>query len=218
MPFRGATPRETLDLQLNAVPPSLAELLPGEKFPPALEEVVQRCLAKEPGHRYADMKQLIEALRRARPVSDEELTGSLVLPAEVRPGPRSAIGAQRLRQVGLAVAGAAIVLGLGLAAWLLGLATAPVAPPDAPPTPTVTAPKPEPTPEVRPEPAPPPEEAAPPKANAAPARPAAPPRSTGRRETPRPARRPAEPKPTDPTGSPSDTKKKPEGYMDMPDF
>lgn len=224
MPFRGATPRETLDMQLHATPPRLAELAPGQTFSPALEELVQRCLAKDPAQRYADMNQLMAALRRARPVSDEELTGSLVLPPEVRPEPRAAAGSGARHRAGYAITGAAIILALGVAAWMLGLASAPVPPPAPPPElPDIPAPPPTPMPALpveAPTPAPPaaPETRVRPASEAPAERPPARSRSGGRRETPRPARRPSEPTTKGKSDAPAETKKKPDGYMDMPEF
>jgi tetratricopeptide (TPR) repeat protein/tRNA A-37 threonylcarbamoyl transferase component Bud32 len=77
-PFRGRTPRETIDKVLKEEPPSLRTSRP--EVPRDLETVCLKCLHKDPARRYASAKHLAEDLRRfldgvpilARPVGTAE--------------------------------------------------------------------------------------------------------------------------------------------------
>jgi len=51
-PFRGNSAMETMSQHLNATTPSLREASLGLDFPPALEQIVQKMLAKDPADRY----------------------------------------------------------------------------------------------------------------------------------------------------------------------
>jgi hypothetical protein len=62
-PFSSSNPMEVLQMQVEHEPPALAYL--GVDVPPALEAVVQRCLTKEPTHRFESMRAVEAALRRA---------------------------------------------------------------------------------------------------------------------------------------------------------
>jgi serine/threonine-protein kinase len=107
----GAHPFETLDLvdllnrQMREPPPHPSSRLSpeqAEELPPALDELVVRCLAKDPDQRIPDMPTLRDGLERA-------LRGESA-PAPVAP----TAGARRWRY---AAAGIAAALAAGLAAW-----------------------------------------------------------------------------------------------------
>src|SRR5262245_31202366 len=77
-PFRGRTPRETIDKVLKDTPPGLRTTRP--EVPRDLETVCLKCLHKDPARRYASAQHLAEDLRRfldglpivARPVGTAE--------------------------------------------------------------------------------------------------------------------------------------------------
>ena len=60
VPFRADSPRELADLHRHAAPAPLTRRVPA--IPDALERVVLKCLAKEPGERYQLASELGEAL------------------------------------------------------------------------------------------------------------------------------------------------------------
>jgi serine/threonine-protein kinase len=63
-PFPGETPAEILAAQLdNANPVPVREHNP--EIPPALEKVILKCLAREPGRRYPFMSVLVRDLQSA---------------------------------------------------------------------------------------------------------------------------------------------------------
>ncbi len=61
-PFRGATIVDTLVLQMNEIPISLAQASSGRQFPLELENVIAKALAKDPDDRYQTMQDLEMAL------------------------------------------------------------------------------------------------------------------------------------------------------------
>ena len=71
-PFAGESAIETLERQLRSMPPPMNEVRPDAMIPPALEEFVQRALAKSRDDRFAnaaDMRTALDACqpRRATP-------------------------------------------------------------------------------------------------------------------------------------------------------
>ncbi|MBZ4420149.1 serine/threonine-protein kinase [Myxococcus sp. RHSTA-1-4] len=62
LPFEGASAVEVEEQHLHAPPPRLGERV---HAPPALEAVVQRCLAKRPEERWPDVPTFLDALREA---------------------------------------------------------------------------------------------------------------------------------------------------------
>ena len=97
-PFTGTTPQAVLAAHLTAAPPPLMERRPD--CPPALAELIERCLAKDPG---------------ARPALDETLA---VL--DTHRGTSGAVGGlARPRRTSRALAGGAVVAALGVGAFAL---------------------------------------------------------------------------------------------------
>jgi hypothetical protein len=62
LPFHGASAVEVEEQHLHAPPPRMGEHV---QVPPALEAVVQRCLAKRPEERWPDVPAFLHALRAA---------------------------------------------------------------------------------------------------------------------------------------------------------
>ncbi len=61
-PFVADTPLEVLRMHVDQPAPRLADMAPGETFPPELETVVAGALAKDPAHRYGTALAFAEAL------------------------------------------------------------------------------------------------------------------------------------------------------------
>jgi len=169
LPFPGQTPEELLAQHLHAAP------VPPRRWrrdiPPALEQVVLRALAKDPGARYRSAEAMAAALQAAG--HSAARAGGIGQAGAVR-------GAENGRPRLLALAGSATVLSLAVVAVLAVLAWAqlgggepgptPVPSPVAqatqptatvPPTPTATATR---VPTVTPEPTPTPQPTPPPVA------------------------------------------------------
>lgn len=73
-PFTGATATATILAHLTQPVPTLESLAPDLQVPPAVEAILQRCLAKRAEERYPDMNHLIADLAA---LSDGSLPGTL---------------------------------------------------------------------------------------------------------------------------------------------
>ena len=115
-PFSGRTKPETLAAIIRDEPEPIATL--NTKVPPPLRWIVERCLAKEPGQRYASTEDLARDLTSVREhLSEASFSGSV----SAMPTPR------RWRLLaGIAVSLAAIAVGVGIGRRL--------APPGSPPS------------------------------------------------------------------------------------
>jgi serine/threonine-protein kinase len=63
-PFTGDDLPDLFRAHAVAAPPALGAVCPGRAFAPALEELVQRALAKRPDDRFADARAMRTALSR----------------------------------------------------------------------------------------------------------------------------------------------------------
>lgn len=72
-PFHGTNSAATMIAHLNQALPTFFEVAPELEIPPGLEEVVRKCLAKNPSDRYNDMREVIEALSPLMDVPPEGL-------------------------------------------------------------------------------------------------------------------------------------------------
>lgn len=63
LPFRGASPTELIELQLTATPAPIGELRPGT--PAAIEQLINRMLAKDPADRPQTAREVADAFDRA---------------------------------------------------------------------------------------------------------------------------------------------------------
>ena len=107
-PFPGATPLDTLTAILHSEPADLAEL--EAKIPPQLAWVVRRCLAKDPGARYAATRDLAQELDtiRERMTDAGSLVGTHLVPA---------VSPRRSRRIAIAVVAILLALLAGALAW-----------------------------------------------------------------------------------------------------
>jgi len=65
-PFEGSGTGELIVAHMQAVPPFAASRVPG--LPPIIDQILQCCLAKDPGQRFASMAELAQALGQAEHV------------------------------------------------------------------------------------------------------------------------------------------------------
>jgi tetratricopeptide (TPR) repeat protein/predicted Ser/Thr protein kinase len=133
-PFRGATTAAMLRAHLEDDPTPLTARRPELPIPKPLEEVVLRCLAKEPSDRYADMADLEAALCEAQIAAGVRTEwDDLPLPdvasdrreriAAKMPRPMASRAKRQRRLATLLSAGAAaVVVGLWLHATTVGAA------------------------------------------------------------------------------------------------
>ena len=104
-PFSGPLTKVIADT-VNRPPPSFRELNPAIEVPPEVEAVVRRCLAKDPADRYQTALEIAEAFRAALPASPLDEFG------EVRG--KGQAESKLPRWAWPAIAGAAVVVALGL--------------------------------------------------------------------------------------------------------
>ena len=121
LPFEGATGQDSLVKRLTHPPRRLAEARPGASFPPALQAVLDRALARQPADRYASapdfsrgVSRVVEAGRRVPGIPGSEITPSAPIPA-VRP-PFASGAKRRVREKSRAGGLLALVVVLALAA------------------------------------------------------------------------------------------------------
>jgi serine/threonine-protein kinase len=114
VPFRGETPISTILKHINDPPP--LELPPAARLPPELKAVLRRCLAKDPGDRYASAREVGDALREAQhpsrrqvPMATEVLHAP-TLPRAAPPRPRRAMQPWLLAVVIAAAAGVVLMV------------------------------------------------------------------------------------------------------------
>ena len=118
VPAEGDTDFTVMNGHLTQQPPPVHTLNP--QVPPAVEHVVNKCLAKDPNDRYETAGEMARALRRA--FHPDMTTGQLRMP-ETMQTPVPVPAAQPVAQNKMLLAAAAflVVLGLGGAAiWFLG--------------------------------------------------------------------------------------------------
>ena len=96
-PFLGETAIDTLRQHAEEPPPSLTDIAEDKLFPEELEEIVARCLSKDPDDRYKDIDELKEALNslqvspvkepieeeRSKPIEWTQLKGITNIPRHV---------------------------------------------------------------------------------------------------------------------------------------
>ncbi len=120
-PFERDTAVETLSAIIREQPPAIQTVNTGVTFP--LQQIVERCLAKKPGDRYAESRQLAIELREIRDRWDREsesqvLTAALPVSGKVSAAAKPAIGFTRRRALWVA-GGALTTVAAGLGVWRL---------------------------------------------------------------------------------------------------
>lgn len=65
VPIRGQSVLETIMMQVSETAPSMKEVCPEKDFPPILENIIAKALAKEADDRYQTMRELMVALMEA---------------------------------------------------------------------------------------------------------------------------------------------------------
>lgn len=84
LPFDAKQPIEFIDLHVNATPIPLSERRPDGTFPPGLEAVVMRALAKEPSERFASAAEFAFALEEVVQLRDSgEPPRTISLPSPI---------------------------------------------------------------------------------------------------------------------------------------
>ncbi len=63
--FEGGSNRDTMRLQLEALPPRMAELNPDREYPEILEAIVAKALSKDPAHRFQSAHEFNQTLEQA---------------------------------------------------------------------------------------------------------------------------------------------------------
>ena len=245
-PFHGESSTATMIAHINEPIPSFASVAPDTMVPPGLEEIVYRCLAKEPEERYPDVGALMQDLQVCLGISPDEyhsttqlsaasLHSQHALPTLNQP-PRESNNSRALLLLAILV----LVMLVGSGSWVLSRALvespeaatvapaeeAPEVPLEVPPEEPVEEPVEEPAEEAPPEEPvaePPVEEAAPPVVENP--RPRRTPRSerTASNNTPKPApETPPEEEGSstdseNPPGGTGEEASTPDGYMGLPD-
>lgn len=109
IPHSGRTPSELLTAKLTEAPPPPSQLRAG--IPLALEDLIRRCLARDPGDRPATADEVVAHLENPSVVSGAVASHEVALA-------RALNGDRRNRAVLLALLGAAALVTGGLGAWL----------------------------------------------------------------------------------------------------
>ena len=86
VPFERATSVNILMAHVAEPPPPMREVNPNLLCSPAFEEIVMRCIAKEPNERFSSMDEVLQAIRRAHGGS---MTGQIAAMAAPGTGPYS---------------------------------------------------------------------------------------------------------------------------------
>ena len=121
LPFDAKQPIEYIQLHVHAQPMSLAERIPGRSFPPGLEEVLMKSLAKEPEQRWDTAAKFAEALEGVLTgASAQSLVSSPETAAAVDPGgPQAAAAPAPMGKLPYIVLGVGVLLALGGVAALV---------------------------------------------------------------------------------------------------
>ncbi|MDF2775662.1 MAG: protein kinase [Geminicoccaceae bacterium] len=120
LPFVGESPHEAALMRLRDRPRTLAEMKSDVSWPPALQAVMDRALARAPADRYATAPEFARALKEAINGANSDAPTAPPPRAENRPAPRPAPERQRTRTAAVgtaAVLGIAVLVSVGLLAW-----------------------------------------------------------------------------------------------------
>lgn len=227
-PFHGESSTATMIAHINEPIPRFASVAGELMVPPGLEEIVSRCLAKEPDDRYPEVGALMQDLQACLRISPEEYQSTTHLSSAslLSPEPITELHPRKNNSLPLLVAALLFLLVvISAGSWVLSRAllqgepeltrTAPVAAPVADPVA-------EPAAEPPAEPVADPAVAAPIEEDRTPVVQNPRPRSPRINPQPRQETEPAEPgSDNDPAGAPSEQPVEendaPDGYMGLPD-
>lgn len=110
VPFAGTSFLDTIQKVVSLQPPTFATSAPDLRLPAEIEEIVMRCLEKNPDKRYQSMAELKDALERVFPADDAALfrtlpPGKMVVDKaaaqptkELKRDPESVIATKRMRR------------------------------------------------------------------------------------------------------------------------
>jgi len=101
-PFERPNAMATMMAHLSEPVPHLADAAPGVAVPPGLDEILQRCMAKDREQRYASMDELLQALRSYRGPGVAMISGSGPTasgPQQVSSGPSASISSAHMPAV-----------------------------------------------------------------------------------------------------------------------
>jgi len=139
LPFDGASIQETVVKRLTDPPHPLAMARPEGKFPPGLQAVMDRALARLPAARYDTVLDFVKALQEVTP-GDAERTRPLAAPGGAAAGgipPTRRVPGAKASQRSKAALATIGVVAVALGAWgvLQLTGTPPASPPASPGTP-----------------------------------------------------------------------------------
>ncbi len=110
VPFAGTSFLDTIQKVVSLTPPTFATSAPDLKIPAEIEEIVMRCLEKNPDKRYQSMAEMKDAIDRIFPADGEALfrtlsPGKMVVDKaaaqptkELKRDPESVIATKRMRR------------------------------------------------------------------------------------------------------------------------
>lgn len=75
-PFRGESIFATVMMHFNDEPPTLKSRVPDEYFPPRLEELIQKAMARDPAQRFQSMTEMAQALAAIKDTLTRNLSSS----------------------------------------------------------------------------------------------------------------------------------------------
>jgi|GEM_PF-3325678 len=102
-PFTGATFVEIVEQHFHVAPPPPSARAPERRLPAAVDQIVLRCLAKQPDERFASMDELFDALVRALALLDGAVAARVARRGGALHGRRRAgrsVGERRARRGG----------------------------------------------------------------------------------------------------------------------
>ncbi len=122
LPFVGESPHEAALMRLRDRPRTLAEMKTDVSWPPELQAVMDRGLARAPADRYATAPEFARALKEAISGGSGTTAAAPVAPTHAEPRPAAHAEPERQRArtaaVGTAVVlGLAVIVSVGLLAW-----------------------------------------------------------------------------------------------------
>jgi serine/threonine protein kinase len=127
LPFVADTAQETMIKRLTDEPIPLAQARPGSSFPPALQKVMDKALARWPQDRYASATEFaaeagraIEGVKALAPSADTEAKTQVVRPSDLSGARTAAIPATRVSSPKPTTRVNPVMIGVGVVVLALG--------------------------------------------------------------------------------------------------